>query len=81
MSAIGNVRDWRPLHTKAKQLSSPQLSVSWYFDRQMLELEPEPLFEYGPGYVGHELMIPSAGDHHALARTTVNSHRGSPDQT
>ena len=81
MSAIGNVRDWRPLHTKAKQLSSPQLSVSWYFDRQMLEPEQEPLFENGLGYVGHERLVPRDGDHHALARTIVNRHRGSPDQT
>jgi phenylpropionate dioxygenase-like ring-hydroxylating dioxygenase large terminal subunit len=47
--------------------SSPQLPVSWYFDQQMLELEQKLLFENGPGYVGHELMVPNAGDYHTLA--------------
>ena len=51
---------------KLKQ-SSPQLPVSWYFDQQMLELEQKLLFENGPGYVGHELMVPNEGDYHSLA--------------
>ena len=42
--------------------SSPQLPVSWYFDQQMLELEQELLFRSGPGYIGHELMVPNVGD-------------------
>jgi choline monooxygenase len=49
--------------------SNPQLPVSCYFDRQMLELGQELLFENGPGYVGHELMVPNAGEYHTLAWT------------
>ena len=46
---------------KLKQ-SSPQLPVSWYFDQQMLELEQKLLFENGPGYIGHELMVPNESE-------------------
>ena len=52
--------------SKLKQ-SSPQLPVSWYFDQQMLELEQKLLFGNGPGYIGHELMVPNEGDYHSLA--------------
>ena len=45
---------------------SPQLPVSWYFDPAIYELEKRVFFERGPGYVGHELMVPNAGDYHAL---------------
>ena len=46
--------------------SPTQLPVSWYFDRDIHELEMKLLFECGPGYVGHELMVPEAGDYHTL---------------
>ena len=59
MSDIAN-----PLELKR---SSPQLPVSWYFDQQMLELEQKLLFANGPGYIGHELMVPNEGDYHTLA--------------
>ena len=45
---------------------APQLPVAWYFDPQIYELEKRVFFERGPGYVGHELMVPNAGDYHAL---------------
>jgi choline monooxygenase len=45
---------------------SPQLPVNWYFDPRIYELEKRLLFDEGPGYVGHELMVPNAGDYHAL---------------
>ena len=47
--------------------SSPQLPVHWYFDPQICALEQRRLFEHGPGYVGHQLMVPERGDYYALA--------------
>jgi choline monooxygenase len=47
--------------------STSQLPVSWYNDPAQLELERKFLFDRGPGYVGHELMVPNAGDYHTLA--------------
>jgi choline monooxygenase len=47
--------------------SNPQLPVSWYFDQKIFELEQKLLFETGPAYVGHELMVPNIGDYHSLA--------------
>ena len=50
----------------ALKQSRAQLPVSWYFDQQMLEFEQQLLFENGPSYIGHELMVPNAGDYHTL---------------
>jgi phenylpropionate dioxygenase-like ring-hydroxylating dioxygenase large terminal subunit len=49
--------------------TAPQLPVSWYFDPRIHEIEKRLLFDDGPGYVGHELMVPNAGDYHALEWT------------
>ena len=46
--------------------TSPQLPVQWYFDPRIYEVEQRLLFDNGPGYVGHELMVPNAGDYHVL---------------
>ena len=35
--------------------------------RGVFELEQKLLFANGPGYVGHELMVPNSGDYHSLA--------------
>jgi len=43
-----------------------QLPVSAYFDEQLFELERRVLFDAGPGYVGHELMVPELADFHTL---------------
>ena len=43
-----------------------QLPIDWYFDPAVHELEKRLLFDAGPGYVGHELMVPEAGDYHTL---------------
>ncbi|HXX12911.1 MAG TPA: aromatic ring-hydroxylating dioxygenase subunit alpha [Burkholderiales bacterium] len=43
-----------------------QLPVSWYFDPGIAEIEQRTLFAQAPGYVGHELMVPNAGDYHVL---------------
>ncbi len=47
--------------------ATSQLPVSWYCDPARLELEQQRLFQPGPGYVGHELMVPNVGDYYALA--------------
>ena len=62
MSDLSHVR---PAHSNA--LKNPQLPIKWYFDPQIAELEKRVLFDQGPGYVGHELMTPQAGDFHTLA--------------
>jgi choline monooxygenase len=45
----------------------PQLPVGAYFDPEIYEAEVRHLFARGPGYVGHELMVPEAGDYHVLS--------------
>jgi choline monooxygenase len=39
-----------------------QLPVDWYFDEKVFELEKKLIFDAGPGYVGHELMVPETYD-------------------
>jgi choline monooxygenase len=53
----------------AQQLapSNLQLPVSSYFDEKLFEKEKALLFKQGPGYVGHELMVPEIGDYHTLS--------------
>ena len=53
---------------KTAQLNrtSPQPPLSWYFDPKVLEVEQRVLFDAGPGYVGHELLVPNPGDYHVL---------------
>ncbi|MBN9425983.1 MAG: aromatic ring-hydroxylating dioxygenase subunit alpha [Burkholderiales bacterium] len=46
--------------------SRTQLPVSAYFDEALFKREIDTLFKQGPGYVGHELMVPEVGDYHAL---------------
>src|SRR5258708_35318465 len=53
--------------SRALKPNASQLPVSWYFDPKVFELEQKLLFETAPGYVGHELMVPNAGDYHTLA--------------
>ncbi|MGE5470725.1 MAG: aromatic ring-hydroxylating oxygenase subunit alpha [Bacteroidota bacterium] len=43
-----------------------QLPVHWYFDEKIHELEKKLIFDAGPGYVGHQLMVPGAGDYRSL---------------
>ncbi len=47
-------------------INHPQLPVAWYFDLDLYKLEQELLFKNGPGYVGHELMVPEVGDYQVL---------------
>jgi len=48
--------------------ATSQLPVSWYCDPAVYEAEQRLLFARAPGYVGHELMVPNAGDYYALER-------------
>ena len=59
MSNIALLPHLRPAHC--------QLPVSWYFDPEIFAREKQLLFEAGSNYVGHELMVPEAGDYHTLA--------------
>ncbi|MGH8800905.1 MAG: aromatic ring-hydroxylating oxygenase subunit alpha, partial [Casimicrobiaceae bacterium] len=52
--------------TRLRQAES-QLPAAWYCEPGVLEAERRSLFARGPGYVGHELMVPKPGDYHALA--------------
>ena len=44
-----------------------QLPVAWYFDPAIFERERTRIFDAGPRYVGHERMVPNAGDYRVLA--------------
>ena len=52
----------------AQQLapSNLQLPVSAYFDVELYQREIELLFKQGPGYIGHELMVPDSGSYRTL---------------
>ena len=61
--------------------SSVQLPVSWYLDTHILKLEKNYLFDQGPGYVGHENMLPNLGDYYVLdwmdgAKVLINNENG-----
>lgn len=43
--------------------ASSQLPVDWYFNEKLFELEKKLIFDAGPGYVGHELMVPELHDY------------------
>ena len=63
------------------QPSRTQLPVSSYFDTALYEQEMRLLFQSGPRYVGHELMVPEVGDYQALAqegegRVLIRGHQG-----
>lgn len=70
------------LATFAKlQRSTTQLPVSVYFDEALLKREIKQLFQHGPRYIGHELMVPKVGDFATLAsesegRMLVRSEQG-----
>ncbi|MDY7577954.1 aromatic ring-hydroxylating dioxygenase subunit alpha [Herbaspirillum sp. RTI4] len=46
--------------------SDAQLPVSVYFDEALLQREIQQLFNPGPRYAGHELMVPNVGDYATL---------------
>ena len=68
----------------SRALLSPgasQFPVEWYFDEKLFELEKKLIFDAGPGYVGHELMVPEVHDYrsqewHDHARMVVHQPDG-----
>jgi len=46
--------------------ATSQLPASWYCDPRVFQAEQRTLFPRAAGYVGHELMVPEAGDYYAL---------------
>ncbi|EJN08741.1 aromatic ring-hydroxylating dioxygenase subunit alpha [Herbaspirillum sp. YR522] len=46
--------------------SNAQLPVDVYFDEPLYQRELQQLFQNGPRYVGHELMVPNVGDYSTL---------------
>ena len=46
-----------------------QLPVSAYFDEALFEQEQKIIFDAGPGYLGHELMVPELYDYRTLEAT------------
>ena len=49
----------------SRALLSPgvsQFPVEWYFDEKRFELEKKLIFDGGPGYAGHQLMVPGLYD-------------------
>lgn len=53
-------------HAKLARLN-PQFPVHVYFDEALLRREMQELFQAGPRYIGHELMVPNVGDFATLA--------------
>ena len=58
MSKLLGARELAPVAT--------QLPISWYFDPAIHQRELEVFFKHGPGYVGHQLMVPAQNDFRAL---------------
>lgn len=58
-----------------------QLPIDWYLNPQIFELEKQHLFDNGPAYIGHELMVPNVGDYYVIewlndARVLVRNENG-----
>ena len=73
MSKLLGLRELQPVAT--------QLPVSWYFDPAIYQRELEVFFKRGPGYVGHQLMVPGLNDYRVLEMTDgawslVHNHSG-----
>ncbi|MFA7666270.1 MAG: aromatic ring-hydroxylating dioxygenase subunit alpha [Burkholderiaceae bacterium] len=68
MSDLGRREHLSPSRTQlpGTQLPGTQLPVSAYFDEALFQRELASLFRQGPGYVGHQLMVPEFGDYHVL---------------
>jgi phenylpropionate dioxygenase-like ring-hydroxylating dioxygenase large terminal subunit len=61
--------------------TASQLPPHWYFDPRIYEIEKRLLFDRGPGYVGHELMVPDVGDYQSFgwlgdAKALVRNDQG-----
>jgi len=49
--------------------AASQLPTGWYIDPKVWEVEKRLIFDVGPRYVGHELMVPADGDFRVPATT------------
>ncbi|MDR2852296.1 MAG: aromatic ring-hydroxylating dioxygenase subunit alpha [Burkholderiaceae bacterium] len=63
------------------QPATSQLPVSVYFDEALLAREKQTLFDLGPRYIGHRLLVPELGDYFALpqeneGRALVHTSQG-----
>ena len=63
-----------------------QLPVEWYFDEKRFELEKKLIFDAGPGYAGHELMVPELHDYRTMewldhGRMLVRQQNGCHDMS
>ncbi|SEL62977.1 aromatic ring-hydroxylating oxygenase subunit alpha [Nitrosovibrio tenuis] len=63
------------------QLAPTQLPVDWYLNPRILDLEKRLLFDRGPGYVGHQMMLPNVGDYYVPewmngAKVLVHNNKG-----
>jgi phenylpropionate dioxygenase-like ring-hydroxylating dioxygenase large terminal subunit len=61
--------------------STAQLPVEWYLSDRIVDLEKRILFDQGPGYIGHEMMVPNQGDYYTLdwlgnAKSLVRNQNG-----
>jgi len=61
--------------------SAIQLPIDWYLNSEILEIEKKLLFDKGPGYIGHEIMVPEIGDYYVLewmnsAKVLVRNEQG-----
>ncbi len=61
--------------------TSIQLPIDWYLNPGILEVEKKVLFDQGPGYIGHEVMVPEIGDYYVLewlksAKVLVRNEHG-----
>jgi hypothetical protein len=55
-----------------------QLPVAWYFDEKLFEQEKKLIFDAGPGYVGHELMVPEVHDYRSAGMERPRPPAGAP---
>ena len=53
-------------HLAHIQRPATQLPVTAYFDESLYRQELHRLFDNGPGYRGHRLMVPEPGDYRTL---------------
>lgn len=71
--------DLTEIEKRANQ--SLQLPVDWYLSPVIFEAEKKVLFDKGPGYIGHQVMVPEIGDYHVLewmksAKVLVRNEHG-----
>lgn len=74
-----NMVDLTEIEKRANQ--SLQLPVDWYLSPAIFEAEKKVLFDKGPGYIGHQVMVPEIGDYYVIewmksAKVLVHTEHG-----